>query len=198
LDLNQSENHKITLRHNYVHAYRDILDGRTANNQLSFNSLAYRIRNITNSTVLQINSTNNKNISNEFIIGFTSIRDRRAGITEQRPEIRVFEPAGTLIAGPDRFSSANELDQDILELTNNFSIFAGDHVITVGTHNEFFSFRNLFIRSFFGYYEFDDLAALENETPSKSNSRTGFERAYSRIPGVDKPAADFSVNQLGF
>ncbi len=190
-DLNQSENHKITLRHNYVHAYRDILDGRTANNQLSFSTLAYRIRNITNSTVLQINSTNNENISNEFILGFTSIRDRRAGISTLTPEVRVLETAGTLIAGPDRFSSANELDQDVLELTDNFSIFAGNHVITIGTHNEFFSFRNLFIRSFYGYYEFSNLTNLENNTPSY------YERAYSRTSDY-KPAAQFSVNQLGF
>jgi hypothetical protein len=196
LDLNQSENHKITLRHNYVGAYRDILDGRNSNNTLSFSTLAYRIRNITNSTVLQINSTNNENLSNEFILGFTSIRDRRAGITEARPEIRVFESAGTLIAGPDRFSSANELDQDILEVTDNFSVFAGDHVITLGTHNEFYSFRNLFMRSVYGYYEFANLAALENGTPRKTS--TGYERSISKIPGVDLPAAEFSVNQLGF
>ena len=43
LDLNQSENHKITLRHNYVDAYRDILDGRTANNQLSFSTLTIEL-----------------------------------------------------------------------------------------------------------------------------------------------------------
>lgn len=194
LDLNQSENHKITLRHNYVNAYRDILDGRAANNQVSFSTLAYRIRNVTNSTVLQINSTNNENISNEFILGFTSIRDRRSGISALTPEVRVLETAGTLIAGPDRFSSANELDQDILELTDNFSMFTGDHVITLGTHNEFFSFRNLFIRSFYGYYEFPTLARLESEAPSY------YERAYARS-GDDpdnKPAAQFSVNQIGF
>lgn len=194
LDLNQSENHKITLRHNYVNAYRDILDGRSANNQVSFSTLAYRIRNVTNSTVLQINSTNNENLSNEFIIGFTSIRDRRAGISALTPEVRVLETAGTLIAGPDRFSSANELDQDILELTDNFSIYAGDHVVTIGTHNEFFSFRNLFIRSFYGYYEFPTLARLESEAPSY------YERAYARSGDSpdNKPAARFSVNQIGF
>ena len=160
LDLNQSENHKITLRHNFVHAYQDILSGRNSNNQLVFSSLGYRIRNITNSTVLQVNSTNNKNIANEFILGFTSIRDRRAGITAKSPEVRVLGESVQLIAGPDRFSSANELDQDVLELTDNFSIFAGNHVITVGTHNEFFSFRNLFVRSFYGYYEFQTLTDL--------------------------------------
>jgi hypothetical protein len=191
LDLNQSESHKITLRHNYVGAYQDILGGRSANNQLVFSSLTYRIRNITNSTVLQINSTNNKNLSNEFILGFTSIRDRRAGISANSPEVRVFEST-QLVAGPDRFSSANELDQDILELTDNFSIFSGDHIITIGTHNEFFSFRNLFIRSFYGYYEFQTLEDLEDDNPSF------YQRVYSIVPGVDKPAADFSVNQLGF
>ncbi|HEX7356414.1 MAG TPA: carboxypeptidase regulatory-like domain-containing protein [Ignavibacteriaceae bacterium] len=194
LDLNQSENHKITLRHNYVHAYRDILDGRSANNQLSFSTLAYRIRNITNSTVLQVTSSNKDNLSNELILGYTSIRDRRAGISTLTPEVRVLETAGTLIAGPDRFSSANELDQDVLELTDNFSIYAGNHVITLGTHNEFFSFRNLFIRSFYGYYEFSNLANLENNTPSY------YERAYGRFNDSpdNKPSARFSVNQLGF
>lgn len=191
-DLNQSENHKMTLRHNFVHAYRDILADRSANNRLAFNTLAYRIRNITNSTVFQLNSTFGNTASNELILGYTSIRDRRAGISDQRPELRVNETGMQLIAGPDRFSSANQLDQDIFEFTNNFSLYLGNHVLTIGTHNEFFNFRNLFIRSFYGYYEFDDLTDLQNNTPSY------FERAYSRIPGVDKPAARFSVNQLGF
>ena len=76
-------------------------------------------------------------------------------------------------------------------IRDSFSIFAGNHVITIGTHNEFFSFRNLFIRSFYGYYEFSNLTNLENNTPSY------YERAYSRTSDY-KPAAQFSVNQLGF
>ena len=83
LDLNQSENHKITLRHNLVTSYQDILASRNANNTLSFSTFDYRIRNITNSTVLQINSTFSNNLSNELILGFTSIRDRRAGINRK-------------------------------------------------------------------------------------------------------------------
>lgn len=192
LDFNQSENHKFTLRHNFVHAYRDILDGRTANNSLAFSTLAYRIRNITNSTVLQVNSTFGNNLTNELILGFTAIRDRRAGISEKRPEVGILLTGMTLRAGPDRFSSANELDQDIFELTDNLSFYLGNHVITVGTHNEFFDFRNLFIRSYYGYYEFSSLANFQNNTPSL------YERAYSRIPGDPLPAARFSVNQLGF
>lgn len=191
LDLNQSENHKITLRHNFVTAYQDILASRNANNFLVFNTLAYRIRNITNSSVLQINSTFGNNLTNELILGYTSIRDRRAGISERRPEVRVLREAVTLVAGPDRFSTANELDQDVFEFSDNFSAYLGNHVITVGTHNEFFNFRNLFIRSFDSYYEFNTLADLQNNTPSY------YQRVFSRIPGDEKPAARFSVNQLG-
>jgi hypothetical protein len=191
-DYNLAQNHKLTLRNNYVYSYQDILASRNSNNQLSFNTFTYRIKNHTNSTTLQLNSTFSENLSNEFIAGYTTIRDRRAGITEARPEVRVTQEAVTLIAGPDRFSSANELDQDIFELTDNFSTYLGNHVLTVGTHNEFFSFRNLFIRSFYGYYEFATLADMQNNTPSY------YQRVFSRVPGNDKPAAEFSVNQLGF
>ncbi len=191
-DYNLSDNHKLTLRHNFVHSYQDILASRDANNFLVFNTLAYRIRNITNSTVLQVNSTFGNNLTNELILGYTTIRDRRAGISAARPEVRVLREAVTLVAGPDRFSSANELDQNVFEFSDNFSAYLGNHVLTVGTHNEFFDFRNLFIRSFFGYYEFNTLADLQNNTPSY------YQRVFSRIPGEDKPAAKFSVSQLGF
>jgi hypothetical protein len=192
LDLNQSENHKITLRHNVVTAYQDILNSRNSNNSLSFSTFAYRIRNITNSTVLQVNSNFSNNLTNELILGFTSIRDRRAGISAKTPEVRVTREDVTLIAGPDRFSSANELDQDVFELSDNFSAYLGNHVLTVGTHNEFFTFRNLFVRSFYGYYEFNTLADLQNETPSY------YQRQFAQDLSGGKPAARFSVNQLGF
>ena len=38
LDYNLSEKHKITLRHNFVHSYQDILSSRNANNFLVFNT----------------------------------------------------------------------------------------------------------------------------------------------------------------
>ncbi|MEO8231323.1 MAG: TonB-dependent receptor, partial [Ignavibacteriota bacterium] len=172
--------------------YNDILASRNSNNALSFNTFAYRIRNVTNSTVLQVNSNFSNNLTNELILGFTSIRDRRAGITANTPEVRVTREDATLIAGPDRFSSANELDQDVFELSDNFSAYLGNHVLTVGTHNEFFTFRNLFVRSFYGYYEFNTLTDLQNETPNY------YQRQFSQDPNVDKPSARFSVNQLGF
>ena len=53
--------------------------------------------------------------------------------------------AGTNIAaGGERFSQANSLDQKIGEITDNLTFAKGAHLITVGTHNEFFNFKNVF------------------------------------------------------
>lgn len=192
-DYNLAENHKLTLRHNFVDAYNDILNARGSNSQLAFDTYAYRIRNKTNSTVLQLNSTIGNNMSNELILGFTSIRDRRAGVSADAPEVEIREVSRglSMFAGPDRFSSANELDQDVFEVTDNFSYFAGDHTFTIGTHNEFFSFRNLFVRSFFGYYQYNSLADFQNEKVAF------YQHNYSRTSDPNQ-AAEFDVMQFGF
>src|SRR5260221_8554064 len=54
-------------------------------------------------------------------------------------------PNGTsVVAGTEVSSQANALNQDSVELTDDFTFYTGNHQITVGTHNEFFKFANLF------------------------------------------------------
>ena len=64
-------------------------------------------------------------------------------------------------AGRENFSTANELDQDVFELNDDLTLLRGRHTFTIGTHNEFFKFRNLFIRDSFGNYQFNSLDLLE-------------------------------------
>ena len=67
----------------------------------------------------------------------------------------------------------------------------GRHQFTIGTHNELFKFRNLFIRDNFGVYEFTGPALFEQglaQSYSYSFSRTSDPRQ----------AAEFRVYQLGF
>lgn len=197
-DYNLAANHKLTLRHNYVDASADKFYNYRNVNYLLFDSQPYSLSSATNSTALQLNSTFGNNMSNELIIGFTTIRDKRKGISADAPEILIRELNRTLniYAGPDRYSSANRLDQDIFEVTDNFNIFMGDHTITLGTHNEFFSFSNLFARSAFGYYEYNSLADFQADKIGfyqRVYSRSGDQRNPNAIP-----AAEFSVMQFGF
>ena len=193
-DYNIDENNKLTLRNNYVHSYIDNLGNRSATYSMSFDSYLYRITNNTNSTVLQLNSNFGNQISNELILGYTSISDKRGPTGSGLPEINVVLPGGfTIYAGTDRYSSANSLDQNIFEFTDNFTYITGNNLLTFGTHNEFFSFKNLFIRSYWGYYQYkvNYVSQLNFDRPSF------YQRVLSRTSDP-APAAQFNVNQLGF
>ncbi len=193
LDFNLNESNRFTLRHNFVDASDDILAARNLNNALSWGSYTYRLASVTNSSVLQWNTTIGNNMSNELIVGYTRIRDKRELPYAEAPEIEVREAGNTYRLGPDRFSPANKLDQDIIEFTNNFTWNVGDHILTFGTHNEFYTFSNLFIRSFYGYYVFNSLADFQ---ASKVGS---YQRAFARSGDSydNRPSADFSANQFG-
>ena len=81
--------------------------------------------------------------------------------------------------------AANELDQDIIELTDDFTFTRGNHTLTVGTHNEFFKFRNLFIRDNFGTYRFAASTTSSRASPSSTTTA-------SRSPANPQQAAEFS------
>lgn len=190
LDFNLSENHKLNLHYNYVNAKQDILGSRSSSTAFSFDSYLYQFESITNNIVAQLNSTFGNNMANELILGYTTIRDKRGPDGALTPEVQVRQPGITYEMGTDQYSSANKLDQDIFEVTDNFTYYFGDHTFTVGTHNEFFSFKNLFLRAFAGYYQYNSLANLQS----------GYVDSYYRVIARDgkDPAADFPVAQYGF
>ena len=80
------------------------------------------------------------------------------------------------MAGAERFSQANSLDQDIYELTDNLTFGLGDNRITIGTHNEFFHFNNVFFPQSIGQWTFanagpiDGITNFENNTPTRLRS----------------------------
>ncbi|MDP3684544.1 MAG: TonB-dependent receptor, partial [Ignavibacteria bacterium] len=197
-DYNLAENHKLTVRNNFVDAGSDKLYNFRTTSNLLFDTQPYLMSNMTNSMVAQLNSTFGNTMSNELVVGYTTIRDKRKGKSADAPEVLIKEINKTfsMYAGPDRFSSANKLDQDIFEISDNFSLFMGDHTFTVGTHNEFFSFTNLFARSAFGYYEYNSLDDFAKDSVSY------YQRVYSRFGNQSDPsavpAAEFSVAQYGF
>ena len=96
-----------------------------------------------------------------------------------------------LTAGSEQYSGANGLNQDILEITDNLTWTLGDHMLTLGTHNEFFKFANLYIRNLYGYWEFSSLDNFENGISSRY-----YHDFYTANP-TEKWWAEFSVAQLG-
>jgi hypothetical protein len=194
-DWNINDKNQLTLRHNYINAFDDKIT--RSSSVFAFSNNGYRFTDKQNSTVLELRSSINQSLSNNLILGYSRIRDRRVFNGDLFPQIRINNFNGSssqsVVFGAEASSTANELDQDIFELTDNFKILAGKHTFTIGTHNEFFKFRNLFMNNFAGSYtysNYDDF--VKNANPNTAAS------TYSILPGNNKPAAQFDAAQLGF
>jgi hypothetical protein len=187
LDFNLSARHRLTVRHNYIKSRNDI--GRPSVRFYLMPDNYYEIRNNQHSSVVQLNSTF-KSAVNELRVTFQRIRDQRDGPTGF-PQVLVDVAPGVQVrAGRENFSTANELDQDVIELNNDFTIHRNNHVITIGTHNEFVKFRNLFIRDNFGSYRFASLDLFEQGLAQQ------YDHSFSATPDPQQ-AARFKVNQIG-
>lgn len=188
-DYNINASHQATLRHNYIDAGRDVIADRSPT-AFRFESAIYSIADETNSTVFQLNSVFG-NAFNEARIGYQTVDDAREvpvifptvdiGPISRRPEVT---------AGTERFSGANTLAQDVLEVTDDFTLVRGKHTLTVGTHNEFFDFENLFLSDFYGFYRFNTLADFQRGVAQ--------EYSISFANGSDpRRPASFGVSQYG-
>ncbi len=187
-DINISPRHQLTVRHNYVDADNQI--GNLSLDRFIFPDFFYDFGSKANSTVGQLNSSFGS-FFNELRVTYQRIRDNRQGRT-RFPTVTVrVGGTGRIIAGRENFSTANRLDQDVIELTNDVTWVKGRHTLTFGTHNEFFKFENLFIRDNFGNYEFNSVDDLDRGIAQ------GFDYSFS-VTGNPQQSARFGVNQLGF
>lgn len=195
LDWNISDEHRLTLRHNIVSASQDRGVDRTPL-ALSFSGLKYVFSSVQNNTVLQLNSSFGSDAANELRVSYMSINDRRgdfAGGVFPFVSIAAGPNGEVVTMGVEPFSQANSLNQSILEITDDFTLFLGNHSLTIGTHNEFFSSANVFFPWYFGNYLFGSVDAFENGTPFGYINRFSTDVArYGRTP-----TANFASAQLG-
>jgi outer membrane receptor protein involved in Fe transport len=190
-DFNIGDDHQLTLRHNYVDASN--LINRPSSTTYEWDSEGYDFNSETNSSVAQINSVFGTSKFNEGRVTLQSVKDRRPGVSffpwVEVEEIEVSGSADEYEAGTEPFSTRNSLDQDVIEIHDDFTWLLGDHTLTLGTHNEFFTFDNLFVQNAFGSYEFTDMTYFEQGLAREwewTTIREGF-----------SPSQEFDVNQFG-
>ncbi len=185
--------HQLTVRHNYVEGLTDI--GTPSTTAYRTPDAFYRFNSTTNSTVGQLNSTFGMG-ANELRVAYTRVRDRRgAQPFEQNPFPQVTVPA--VRQHDDRLRPRGVLDGERARPGHRRTdrlVHDGPGRRTrsrSGTHNEFFKFRNLFIRDNFGTYRFSSLDNFEAGLAQQ------FDYSYSATSDP-KQAAKFGVNQFGF
>jgi hypothetical protein len=155
LDWNVAADHNASLRYNYLDAKRDLPPhpfvlsvnntGRGPNeSSLPFQRSGYAINNKLHSVAFELNSRWS-GFANRFFASYNRFRDFREPFSDPFPTIEIGEGGVTYTTvGHEPFSIHNILDQDVWQLTNNFTLFRGRHAFTIGANFESFDFFNSF------------------------------------------------------
>jgi len=175
IDFAPSVNTRLVVRHNYGRAEDDVLARDASLIRLTSNSHAFT--SVKGSTVAQLYTSFERGAGNELIVGYNRIRDRRSAAV-LAPQVQVDVPSLTggtvrLRAGAENSSQGTEVDQDVVEITDNFTIPLGRHRLTVGTKNEFYRIRNLFAQNAYGVWEFSSLDSLASGNAARYQAGVG-------------------------
>jgi hypothetical protein len=213
------------LSYNYVRSNADVLvhDPTGANptrlrEGYQYDQSGYDRASATDSWRGRLNTPFGGRYTNELIVSRNTINDERQ-MGNRRPVLIVgadrrntaaaCAPLGSpvvttgcpttfLALGGERFSHANLLDQNVLEIADNLTIDLGAHVVTVGGRYERFKFLNVFFPASLGAWFFADTTAFFNRTPSRYELALPGSYVDSVNGRTDGPIADFTFNQTAF
>jgi hypothetical protein len=198
VDVLVGESSRLVAKFQYNKASLDVFD-RTADvvaPTIELSNNGYFFEDNTYNPSVQFLTNFANGAANEFLASANIIRDRRTPFVRE-PVIVVqnYQQAGnptqsyTIQSGGEEFSHANELDQNIYELTNNFSIPLGLHRLTVGARWEIYKVRNLFGQNTFGRWQFDNQADFAAGVVEQYQIRFG-------LPGSNGGESRFTAGQF--
>lgn len=198
IDWNVAHGHRLSLRYSFLDASKYVFSNGPQT--LRFLNNGYTFVNKTHSFVGELNSTFSSTVSNELRVGYNRIRDHRNVAGRPMPSIQIVDGNSNIYLGPERNSSANALDQDIFNITDNLTLNFGNHTLTLGTHNELFKIRNLFIQNNYGSYVYKSLADFLSIGTSDEKMPDSYDYSFSieSVTGSKRYAPGFGAAQLGF
>ena len=200
INWNINDKEKLVLRHSYT--YGENISNSRSSTAMRFYNNGIFFPSTTNSSGLELSSILSNNISNKLSLGYTRVVDDRDPLGSSFPTVLINMTGGASITLGSEYSSvANKLVQDIYSLTNDLTFFNGKHTITVGTHNELYSFYNLFVQNIFGSYAYKTLANWDSVGTAHEVAPTYYSKSYSFDPNDDpmqtNGAAKWKAMQLG-
>ncbi len=157
-DINLPGNTQLVIRDNYGRAVQDIFS-RSASS-FSLDNNGYHFASKKNAAVAQLRTLFDNGGFNELFLNYETIRDRRNPGT-LAPQVTVYDNGYGVIDGAERYSQGNQLDQDLIELTDNYTLPVGaSHRITFGATGQWYKVRNLFTQASYGVWTFGTLDSL--------------------------------------
>ncbi|MCR5004130.1 MAG: carboxypeptidase regulatory-like domain-containing protein [Bacteroidales bacterium] len=167
LDWNINKTNKLMFRYQLADAYADKYGSGAYT--YYFNNSSYKMSNTTNTFVAELNSQINDEMSNMFRASAVLVRDKR-DCPYNGANIYIQDNVA-IDLGTEYSSGANSMDSNTFTITDNFSWYKGNHEITFGTHNEIYSFKNLFLQYVYGGYTYNSINDFFNDTIKQFNYR---------------------------
>lgn len=179
LDWNINDSNKLMFRYQFMDAFQDKYS--SGYKTYYFGNSSYKQSNQTHSLVAELNSRISDMVYNEFRATAVMVRDERT--VPYKAATMYIKDKLTIDLGTEYSSGANSMASDTYTIEDNVMIYAGNHTITAGTHNEIYRFNNLFRQRAFGSYEFTSLQDFFD------NKIDAFKYAYAdpTVEGVTDP-----------
>ena len=179
LDWNINDANKLMVRYQLSNSYSDCYGSGMYS--YYFNNSSYKMVDVTNTIVAELNSRLSDNLQNMFRASAVLVRDHRE-IAYKAANMYINDNVYYNI-GTEYSSGANSMDSNTFTITDNLSWYLGNHEITFGTHNEIYSFNNLFLQAAYGEYVFKTLADFF------ANKANQFQYRYAdpEVTGSDDP-----------
>ena len=201
LDWNVNDRNKLTFRYNLLDAVRALPPhpfaisinntGRGPNeSSLPFQNAGYAINNELNSFAGELNTQADR-WSNRLFASYNRFRDFREPNSAPFPTIEIAKDGVTYTTlGHEPFSIHNLLDQDVLQITNDFSLFRGNHVYTLGANYELFKFGNSFNLFYYNAFFLDQFPSLEAFFDATDPTSPNFKDYNAMVDNATAPFAD--------
>eukprot|EP01133_Synstelium_polycarpum_P016508 gene16508-19623_t len=194
LDWNINDKHQLAIRNNTIfskatHMDRDQQDFR-------FSSMAFLQENNQSSTVAELKSRFNNELSANLIVGFTNVKDSRDPQGDPAlPQVQIMgrTPGTTIYFGTDREASIFNMKQQTWEFTANLNWTKGRHKILVGTHNELYNIKYGFVNAWNGRVDYLSIEDYVNNNPYRVRGSYNYFNN-NRDYLLSNPVANFKVN----
>ena len=213
IDYNLNDKNKLSFRFSRLDSVTDVLvsnsssagfgNRRGTTLGLNFQNSNYGILENNRSAVLEWNSTIGSSSANKLIVQYNKSDESRKYRGELFPMVDILEAGAVYTTfGFEPFTPNNELRYKSFAVTDNYTMFRGNHTITVGGTAEKYNSENVFYQQSQGIYVYNSLADFYTDArgylanPARTTSAVpvrSFQVQYMNIPGLDKPLQPLEV-----
>ncbi|MBQ9138954.1 MAG: TonB-dependent receptor [Alistipes sp.] len=182
IDWNISDKHNLAVRYHFLDAGKE--EYVNSASTLLFHGAGYTSVCSSHSVMAELSSRLSNGIYNSLRVGYSRVTDGRK--TDARTpfvtidHIREGENTAVKI-GTDGMAHSNSLTQNCITISDHLTINRGAHNITLGTHNEIFAAKVLFVSNSLGSYTYNTMADFLEGKPSMFQQTIPIGDASTRI-----------------